>query len=335
MSDDTRFGAASRAPAPTGAENRLCKSLTHNLLAQSKMGCSKHEAKAKAREDYLAEFGTLEGWNPAKVDGIFSRNTMSTYIHEMAPFAGFCASQGAKRIGDLTETMGADYLKAMHADGKSDWSIATASAAINKAMGWSLSPKKLGLPARKKENITRSRLPREHDKRDFSKNSDQITFAKGTGVRRMSITVVRPCDCVRDADGNVIGVAVREKGGRRRVAPILNSHRKAITNIVNNATIENGEDSPIFTKYDGHIDNHRFRAEYAASLLHQLEDERATGQALFGGSFKIGDYCHLRGKDAKRKAKTAGHDTDLLGAVSGALGHNRVEIVLRHYLYLY
>ena len=49
----------------------------------------------------------------------------------------------------------------------------------------------------------------------------------------------------------------------------------------------------------------------------------------------IHDMARLRGKDAKRRPKATGHDTDLLGAVSDAQGHNRVEIVLRHYLYLY
>lgn len=334
MSDNI-CSAASRAPAPTGAENRIRKGLEHNLFAQSKMRQSKHEAKLNAREAYRAEHGNLIGWNPAKVDGIYSRATMTTYIDEMAPFARHCASHGAKRIGEITEEMGETYLKRLHTDGKSDWSIATAAAAINKAMGWSLSPRKLGLPVRRKEHITRSRLPREHDKRDFTKYEYQITFAKGTGVRRMSVTVVRPRDCVRNSDGVVIGVHVTEKGGRHRIAPVLTDYRGKITEIVDRAITENSEDAPIFAAYDTHIDNHRFRAEYAAALLHQLEDERAAGQPVFGGAFALKDYCRLKGKDAQRKAVTSGHDNDLLGAVSGALGHNRIEIVLRHYLYLY
>lgn len=332
---DNNFGAARRAPALTGAEKRLCKSLTHNLLAQSKMGHSKHEAKLKARDEYRAEHGDLKGYNPTKVDGIYSRATMTTYVNEMPSFAHYCTSQGAKRIGEITVEMGEAYLKGLHTDGKSDWSIATAAAAINKATGWSLSPRKLGLPVRRKEHIIRSRLPCEHDKRDFTKYEHQITFAKGTGVRRMSVTVVRPCDCVRNAEGMVIGVHVTEKGGRHRVAPLLNDYRGKITEIVDLAIEANGESAPIFAKYDTHIDNHRFRAEYAAALLHQLEEERAAGHPLFGGAFKLSDYCRLKGKDAKRKAVTSGHDTDLLGAISGALGHNRIEIVLRHYLYLY
>lgn len=75
--------------------------------------------------------------------------------------------------------MGADYLKAMHAEGQSAWSIATAAAALNKAMGWDLSPAALGLPSRRKADIARSRIPRVHDNRDFSAFADQIAMGQG------------------------------------------------------------------------------------------------------------------------------------------------------------
>lgn len=71
---------------------------------------------------------------------------MATYIRAVSGFAGYAAKCGAKRINDLTEQMGADYLCAMHAQGQSAWSIATAAAALNKAMDWQLSPGGAGPP---------------------------------------------------------------------------------------------------------------------------------------------------------------------------------------------
>lgn len=319
----------------SGAATRILKSLEHKLYTQNMMGNSKHAAKHEARINYIAEHGDLVGWNPTKVEGIFSRNTLTTYLNEMPAFAQFCAECGAKRLGDLTETMGEDYLRAKFDGGKSAWSITTASAAINKAMGWELSPSKLGLPIRSKEHIARSRIPRAHDQREFTGFEKQITMAKGTGIRRMSVTTMVPNDFIRNSDGVIIGVRVKEKGGRQRVAPVLNDYRKVVTEIVDDAALKNGGSAPIFDKYDIHIDNHSFRAEYAAALLHQLEQERAADIPLFGGAYSLDEYCHLTGKDRNRKEKTAGHDTDLLGAVSGALGHNRIEVVLRHYLYRY
>ena len=318
-----------------GAQKRLEKALTHNLLIQSRMGQSKHSAKQASREAWLKEHGSLKGWNPAKADGIYSRGTMATYIGAVSGLARYAAEHGARRPADLTAQMGADYLKAMHAEGQSAWSIATAAAALNKAMGWDLSTAALGLPSRRKADIARSRIPRVHDNRDFSAFADQIAMAKATGIRRQSMLVIKPTDCVRDSQGTVIGVAVVEKGGRHRVAPVLVACRADVTKIVDAAIQAHGADAPVFRQYDVHIDNHHYRAEYAGALLHQLEDERASGRPLFGGAFALADYAHLRGRDARRKTVTQGHATDLLAAVSGALGHARIDVVLRHYLYCY
>ena len=319
----------------SGAQRRLEKALAHNLLTQSKIGQSKHAAKQTAREAGRATHGDLRGWNPAKAEGIYSRGTMATYIRAVSGFAGYAAKCGAKRINDLTEQMGADYLCAMHAQGQSAWSIATAAAALNKAMDWQLSPAALGLPSRRKGDIVRSRIPREHDNRDFSDYADQMLVASATGIRRQSMLVIRPVDCVRDSDGVVIGIHVVEKGGRHRIAPVLTACRVDVTRIVDQAMMEHGQDAPIFERYDVHIDNHHIRAEYAGALLHQLEQERAEGLPSFGGAFALADYAHLRGKDAKRKPVTQGHDTDLLAAVSGALGHARIDVILKHYMYCY
>lgn len=319
----------------SGAQRRLEKALAHNLLAQSRMRQSKHSAKQASREAHLEEHGNLAGWNPAKADGIYSRGTMATYIRAMSGLARYASEHGARRLADLTAQMGTDYLRAMHAEGQSAWSIATAAAAANKAMGWALSPAALGLPSRRKGDIVRSRVPRAHDSRDFTAYADQIAVAKATGIRRQSMLVIRPTDCVRDGQGLVIGVSVVEKGGRHRVAPVLTACRADVTRIVDQAIQAHGEDAPIFNRYDVHIDNHHYRAEYAGALLRQLEAERASGRPLFGGAFKLSDYAHLRGRDAERKPVTQGHDTDLLAAVSGALGHARIDVVLRHYLYCY
>ena len=319
----------------SGAQRRIEKALTHNLLSQSRMGQSKHAAKQAAREAWLATHGDLRGWNPAKADGIYSRGTMATYIRAVSGFAGYAARCGAKRINDLTEQMAEDYLKMMHEKEQSAWSIATAAAALNKAMDWQLSPAALGLPSRRKGDIVRSRIPCEHDNRDFSDYSDQMLVASATGIRRQSMLVIRPVDCVRDSNGVVVGLHVTEKGGRHRVAPVLTACRTDITRIVDTAIQAHGSDMPIFSRYDTHIDNHHIRAEYAGALLHQLEQERAEGLPSFGGAFPLNNYAYLRGKDAKRRSVTQGHDTDLLAAVSGALGHARIDVILKHYMYCY
>ena len=140
---------------------------------------------------------------------------------------------------------------------------------------------------------------------------------------------------MRNADKQVIGIHVREKGGKHRIAPILAAYVDEVTAIIDAAVAVRGMTKPVFASYTRRVCNHRLRAEYAANLLHQLEDERAAGTAPFGGQWRLYDYCHLKGQDRTRGPQTQGHDTELLGAVSGALGHNRVCVVLDHYMYLY
>ena len=327
----------------SGAARRIYKGLAYYLHQKSCIGKKKHTEKERAKQEYLQKHGTLKGWNPSKANGIYSIKTMRTYESQIRSFAKYCAAKHKiRQMSGITIAIAQEYLRDLEAEGKAPWTISTAASAINKALGWNLSPKQLGLKSRKKTTIKKCRTGEPYTKKEYEKYKDQITLARAIGARRASIfnktdpqKLITPRRCVRNAEGIVIGVLLIEKGGKKRVAPVLNEYKGAVTEIVNRIARERGEDTPMFDGYGGHIKNHRLRAEYAAKLLHQLEEERKAGKPLFGGDFPLGKYCKLKGKDIKRGEKTQGHDTDLLGAVSGALGHNRVEVVLRHYMYLY
>lgn len=103
-----------------------------------------------------------------------------------------------------------------------------------------------------------------------------------------------------------------------------------MTSIVNRAQEAS---QPLFTAYDSHIDNHRFRAEYCAALLKQLEEEQAQGKPWFGGDLRPQNYIHLSGRDKHCGDTYHGYPTQVVAAVSGAMGHNRLEIVFSHYNY--
>ena len=121
-----------------------------------------------------------------------------------------------------------------------------------------------------------------------------------------------------------------EKGGRERTVPVLNEYKDKLTEVVDRRS--RLPEKPLFKSYDSHIDNHAFRAEYAASLLRQLENERAAGQALFGGDFDPQSLINLKGRDAESASPYRGHDRDICAMVSGALGHNRLSVVFEHYI---
>lgn len=108
-----------------------------------------------------------------------------------------------------------------------------------------------------------------------------------------------------------------EKGGKERVAPVLNACKDEITAIINKAAEAT---QPIFKDYDSHIDKHHFRAQYCSALLKQLEMEYAQGKPWFGGDLNPKDYIHLMDLDAKCGATYRGHPTQVVAAVSGAMG---------------
>lgn len=314
------------------AAKRFDNALRSRIYAQLHLGESKHLAKQKAREEYLATHGSLAGYNPARVDGVYGYQTAHTYMGQLTLFSKYCVCvHGLRHLAQLTQAIGEQYIQMLSALGYSPWSVATAASALNKAMGWEISPKKLGLPPRRKLDIWRCRA----EPKPVYVDTEQQTVARASGMRRMSVTKFRGCDCVRNADNQVIGIHVKEKGGKHRIAPILAAYVAEVTAIIDAAVAVRGTTKPVFETYTRRVCNHRLRAEYAANLLHQLEDERAASSAPFNGQWKICDYCRLKGKDRNRGLQTQGHDTELLGAVSGALGHNRVCVVLDHYMYLY
>lgn len=173
-------------------------------------------------------------------------------------------------------------------------------------------------------------MPTTNDGRRFSQYADQITIAKATGIRRASITRITTSDCVRNRTGQVVGIRVVEKGGKERVAPVLNAYKEQVTAIVDKAPVAS---EPLFTTYDSHIDNHRFRAAYCAALLRQLEQEQAQGKPWFGGDLNAQNYIHLSGRDKHVGDSYRGYPTQIVAAVSVAMGHNRLEIIFSHYNY--
>ena len=313
-----------------GAAKRIFGGLQNRLSKLARFGQSKHEAKQAAREAYFKEHGNLEGYNPAKVDGIFSLGTMETYRAAMQPFAKWLSAHKVKNAAQITKAHATAYLREREAAGLSSWTVSRDMAAINKAMGFDLSKKELGLRQRKKAEITRSREETENDRRRFGRFQDQITVAKACGCRRASITRITPNDCVRNSRGQVVGIRVVEKGGKERIAPVLNAYKEQVTAIVNGTQ---DASKPLFTAYDSHIDNHRFRAEYCAALLRQLEQEQSQGKPWFGGDLSSQNYIHLSGRDRHCGETYRGHATKVVAAVSGAMGHNRLEIIFSHYNY--
>lgn len=291
-----------------GRKDKKLGYLAHQKInSMLRFGESKHQAKAEARKEAL-EKG--EKWNPSKVEGIFSIKTTEAYRQTINEFCLWHKESGYKQyIRDLDaipKDRVIEYLQHRQDKGLSAWTVSKDMAALNKVFGYDITKSEAHLNNRSLDNIKRSRDNVYTDNRDFSKYKDSILVAEGTGIRRQSITVIQPGDFKRDDKGNVISVAVIEKGGKYREAPVLESYQKAITEIVDSKP--SGE--AMFKDYNIHIDNHALRAEYANNLYYELLDKQ----------------------EYNSNETYRGYNKEIIQEVSKALGHNRLNVVVEHYL---
>ncbi len=316
------------------SERSLGNYINHELGKMSAYGESKHEAKKASREAYLTEHGNLKGWNPAKIDGkIFAKETMETYRKAGRHFEKWLKEQGLTKPSQVNRAVASLYLKDRESRGMSAWTVSRDMAMINKVWGYDLNKAEMELKSRQLGDIKRSRggINPKHA-RQYEKNANQIEITKACGTRRQSITIIEKTDFVFDKNGMPIQLKLigdkSEKGGRPRIAPILPAHRQAVKEILDKAP----DHGPIFKEYDKNINNHYFRGEYAKELAKTLQEEYTRTGKLNLGGVSLDYLVHLRGKDAKGDGLRYGLNKEVAGAVSGALGHNRIS-VLKNYLY--
>jgi integrase len=160
--------------------------------------------------------------------------------------------------------------------------------------------------------ITRSRGSKKHD-RHFQPANWQplINFLKATGLRRDELKMLRVGDII-DHDLVIGGPAVfvaNGKGGKSRMVPALPGQEQDVLSV----KVGRAADDLVFPHIPKHLDVHSYRREYAQALYLY----HAPGRSLPSptGRLRASDY-----------------DRDAAQRVTEALGHNRVDVVLRHYI---
>lgn len=261
-------------------------------------GESRHLAKA----DYRAN---IDSNSHHKTVGIHSYNTYGAYKQTCKEFVKWVKQEhGVKHIEDVTTKHTGEYLQHREEQGLSAWTVSKDLSALNKIFNHNHTKAELGLSQRMRENITRSREEREHDRSYNPQNyREQIDFAKATGCRRESVLRVEPKD-IRIEGDRAVGVFLKEKGGLERETAVLQQYQKQIAQIVESR----GNDGKLFDRYTSKIDNHSFRAEYAQNRYKEL----------LGGREDQQDY--------------RGYDKAVIEQLTQDMGHNRLDVVVDHYL---
>ena len=261
---------------------------------------SRHQAKT----EYKEMMGNKATHN--RTIGIHSYKTYDAYKQTSIEFVRYMRNEhkDIKDINQIKENHVIDYLRYRQDNEKSAYTISKDMAALNKLFNFYITKKDARIQQRTYKDITRSRKPRENDRKYNPNNyKDQILFAKASGCRRESVLRVKPENFVWE-NGLPVKVQLKEKGGTEREAHMICNYQEDIKRILLGKEL----DKPLFTKYTKMIDNHAFRSEYSKSRYTEIFGERED------------------------KNGYKGYDKNALKILTKDLGHNRLDVVVYNYL---
>jgi integrase len=291
-----------------GSRKSIIREAIERLDSLMAIGVSRFQAK-QAQRAASAE----AGWT-VSTGKIHSHTTRKVYQQHILAFINWArTSHGITRLAWLDERadeLVSQYLTAHVVANRSAYTLQTERAALRLFFGdWSLAAA-MRIPRRTRTTITRSRGPAGHD-RHFQPAHWQahIRFAQACGLRRAELRDLRVRDVYTAEHGTLFVHVKNGKGGKAREVPVLPGHEQDVLTVVQGRA----PNEKVFDHIPGHMDVHSYRRDSAQRRYLQ----HAPGQALppVAGRLKRDEY-----------------DPAAAQQVSWALGHNRLNVVLRHYL---
>jgi integrase len=291
-----------------GSRKSIIREAIERLDSLMAIGQSRFQAKQVQRAT-----SPDVGWT-VSTGKIHSHTTRRVYQQHVLAFINWArTNHGITRLAWLDERaddLVTQYLRAHVVAGRSAYTVQTERAALRLFFGnWSLAAA-VGIARRTRTTITRSRGPAGHD-RHFQPAHWQahIRFAQACGLRRAELRDLRVRDVYTADDGTLFVHVKHGKGGKAREVSVLPGHEEEVLAVVQGRAPH----EKVFDHVPGHMDVHSYRRDSAQRRYLQ----HASGRALppIEGRLKRDDY-----------------DPAAAQQVSWALGHNRLDVVLRHYL---
>jgi integrase len=273
-------------------------------------GVSRHDLKAEQRSALRAR-GLPTAWSHS-TGRIHSFGTAETYKHQVLAYCEWArAEAGVCRLEELDGRASAlvrTWLERQLASGKSPYTVQMSRSALRLFHQDRTLGAEVKVPRRRRETIRRSRLPVPSDRRVSStRHGTLLAFLHATGLRRREVTALR----VGDVELSDLGpcVHVRNgKGGQARLVPALSSAEELFPPLLAGRAPE----ERLFPRIPNALDVHACRRAYAQALYRVLSGRELPNPH---GRLKPGSY-----------------DPESVDHVSWALGHRRLDVVLRHYL---
>jgi integrase len=273
-----------------------------NLMA---IGEKRSDAKAEARARGEALFAFSDG-------KIHSHKTREDYQAVVMPFLHWCrAAYGLnqlKQVDARADELTSAYLQQRMDQSKSAWTLSKERPALRCFFQSRTLAEGVTLPKRRREAIVRSRHPVVQRNRHVNLDHWQLLvhFLEATGLRFEEVRDLYVRDVTEYGDGSITVQVVRGKGGRARSVPVLPGREEDVHSVV----VGHSPDEHTFARVP-QMEIHVFRRSYAQAL-----------------------YVRYAKKPLpeKRPLRLADVDREAVLKVSRALGHNRLDVVINHYL---
>ena len=273
---------------------------------------------------------------------IYSVNSYKTYLKQCKQYAKWLKQEkGINKIDDInkTEQYAKEYIQKRMDDGKSIYTVKMERSALGMLYGKQIDIK---LPSRTPDQITRSRKETKNDRyisRD-GKYKDVFTIAIATGSRRKDISKL----CVnnfREVDVKLYVYFERSKGGRDRLTPVLEKYEKDVRDIIEQAKADGK--TRLFNHIPKEIDVHGLRREYCQGLYDEIKDNKELRNEILKNYPERRELKTQKDKDGNTVTKEIKSDVykdrsgnvwkrDDIYVLSQALGHNRLDVSITHYL---
>jgi integrase len=293
-------------------QRSIIKAAIDRLESRMAIGESRREAKQarRASGEHVWAFST---------EKIHSFKTRSVYQEHVLRFINWCRDiHQVKRLEYLDEQADAlvcQYLNEQIQTHKSPYTLQVERSALRLFFNNRFLAQSVKLPRRARTGIRRSRGPAKHDQHFQPANwQPMLKFLLATGLRRNELRLLHIRDIIeqdpaQEYFSQVIVHVVNGKGGKPRTVPVLAGHEQDVLLLCNGRS----DEELVFPRIPKHLDVHSYRREYAQALYLSY----APGWIL---------------PPAEGRLKQSDYNAEAVQAVSQALGHNRRDVVLRHYL---
>lgn len=291
-----------------GKRRSIVRQVRDRFDALMASGESRHAAKLAARA------AGERGWSVS--DGcLHAFRTRKGYQAIVLRLVNWCAATQGVRFRSLdeldaqAEELVARYLQEGLATGKSAWTFKAERSALRLFFGRRDLAANVQLPPRRRADIKRSRRPATRDAAfDAAHWRELLLFLDAAGLRRSEVGHVRVRDVYDNADGHLY-VAVKGKGGKWRIVPVLDEHADGVRALI----ADKKPEERLLAHIPSHLDIHAHRRRFAQETYRTVSD----------------------GKDLPSSAgrlHAGAIDADAARHVSQALGHNRLDVTTTHYL---